>query len=86
MARKPTPAWTVTVEEHTVAGRWHIDGQVLTVYAVGAVEARAEATRILHVRRAVAPWKPWGRYSFVRTSAEPVEDARKYVRKARSSV
>jgi hypothetical protein len=74
MARKQVPAWTVTVEEHTVAGRWRIDGQVLEVFAVDAVAARVEATRILHVRHAVAPWKPWARYSFLRTSAAPVRE------------
>jgi hypothetical protein len=84
MAPKRRPAWRVQVQEHCVASRWHIDAQEIQVFAVDAVEARAEATRILHVRAGVAPWRPWGRYTFVRTSATPVEDAEKRVRKARA--
>jgi hypothetical protein len=74
MAPKRRPAWLVNVEEHTVADRWHFDAQELEVFAVDATAARAEVTRILHIRAGVAPWRPWRRFTFVRTSAVSVRE------------
>jgi hypothetical protein len=73
MRRRPLPLWRVVVAGHTVA-RWTIGDEVLEVRAINEVGARVEATRAVHRAAGVAPWRPWLRFTYLRTSATPVQE------------
>lgn len=79
---KPLPAWSVQVEAHRVA-RWDIPEQVVEVRATSRADARVAGVREVHIRLGIAPWKPWMRLSYLRTTATPVESTSK-ARKGRS--
>lgn len=65
-AARPAPAWRVEVEAHEVA-RWSIEAQTLEVRAINDVQARIAATHEVQRSAGVAPWKPWLRFTYLRT-------------------
>jgi hypothetical protein len=63
------PTWRVAISAHTIADRWEIPDQALEVHALSDGEARELAAERVHVAVGVAPWRPWRRQTYARTSA-----------------
>jgi len=64
--------WKVTIAEHDIPPRWHVDAQEVTVGAVTAESACNAAVRTAHVVAGVAPLHSLLALSLARTHAKPM--------------
>jgi hypothetical protein len=74
MTTRRLSPWRVEIEAHKLAERWSIEAQVFEpIYAINEIQARIQASRELHRRAGVPPWRPLLRRTYVRTTATPIK-------------
>jgi hypothetical protein len=66
----PSPMWRVTIAEHDVPPRWHVEAQGVTVGASTAEVACNAAVRTAHIVAGVAPLHSLLALSMAHTTAE----------------